>query len=62
MGRFSEIGDSRKQRIETDCELAKEFGWSFNDIKQLTCFEKQTVIRKLNRDRRKAHRQTKKKW
>ena len=62
MDGFSEVGDRRKELVN-DIELCREMGWTFDNIRKLTCFEKNTVIRHINNRRRKLNKASKKrKW
>ena len=60
MDRFSEVGDNRRRKIESNFELARETGWTFKDISELTIFEKSVIIRHLNKQRREAKRKMRK--
>lgn len=58
---FSEVGSRREKRLKNDLEICKEYGWSFNDINKLTIFEKDTIIRHINNERRKNKSKMKRK-
>lgn len=60
-GRFSEVGDRRKKEIETDIDICREMGWTFDELKKITVFQRNSIIRHFNKERRKLNRMKRKK-
>ena len=50
---FSESSIERVDAIGADLEIANQFGWTLEEVRRLTEFEKRETIRKINKWRKK---------